>query len=79
MRIRAFVKRIGRRAIWDVAAVDQSLDDYDEDKDFQEADETLPAFSKPPALELPSSQSIRYAEDAAASTRMVTCRSTLVQ
>lgn len=41
MRVRAFVKRIGRRAIWDVAAGDRSLDDYDEDEDFKEADETL--------------------------------------
>jgi hypothetical protein len=37
------------------------------------------AFSKPSALELPSSQTIRYAEDAAASIRMVTYRSTPVQ
>ena len=41
MRVRAFVKRIGRRAIWDVAAGDRSLDEYDEDEDFKEADETL--------------------------------------
>ena len=41
MRVRAFVKRIGRRAIWDVVAGDRSLDEYDEDEDFKEADETL--------------------------------------
>ena len=34
-------ERIGRRAIWHVAAGDRSLDDYDEDEDFKEADETL--------------------------------------
>ena len=41
MWVRAFVKRIGRRVIWDVAAGDRSLDDCDEDEDFKEADEML--------------------------------------